>query len=104
MIESEEDLHKVVPDGIFRDRSSVSLGLLDDAREVSSATVLHEDVEDAGVAVDVAVVIAYYVFVVEVFEDVSTDVVSATSTGAWDEGRTLRRRFASCRVLSCAQS
>ena len=71
VVEREEDLHKVVPDGVFWDRSAVSLGLFDDAREVAAAAVFHENVEYPGIAVDVAVVISYNVFVVQVFEDVT---------------------------------
>ena len=48
------------------------LCLFDDAGEVTTTTVLHEDVEDAGVSVYVSVVISYDVFVVQVFEDIST--------------------------------
>ena len=40
------------------------LRLFDDAGEVTTTTVLHEDVEDAGVSVYVSVVISYDVFVV----------------------------------------
>lgn len=50
------------------------LCLFDDSRQVASAAVFHEDVEDAGFAVDVAVVVADDVFVVEVFEDVTVGV------------------------------
>ena len=71
VVESEEDLHEIVPDGVFWDRSAVSLGLFDDAGEVAAAAVFHEDVEYPGVAVDIAVVIAYDVFVMQVFEDVT---------------------------------
>ena len=71
VVESEEDLHKVVPAGVFWDRSAVSLGLFDDAREVAPAAVFHEDVEYPGVAVDITVVIAHDMFVVQVFEDVT---------------------------------
>ena len=71
IVEGKEDLHKVVPDGIFWDGSAVSLGLFDDAREVAAAAVFHEDVEYPGVAVDITVMIAYNVFVVQVFEDVT---------------------------------
>ena len=71
VIESEEDLHEIVPDGVFWDGTAVSLGLFDDTREVAPAAVFHEAVEYPGVAVDIAVVIAYDVFVVQVFEDVT---------------------------------
>ena len=70
MVEGKENLHKVVPDGVFWDGSILSLSLLDDGGEVATTAVLHEDVKDACVAVDVAVVIAYNVLVVEVLENV----------------------------------
>ena len=44
MLKCEEDLHEVVPDRVLGDRPLVSLGLLDDAREVSAAAVLHENI------------------------------------------------------------
>ena len=70
VVESEENLHEIVPDRVFWDGTAVSLGLFDDAGEVAAAAVLHENVEDAGVAVDVAVVVAHDVVVVEVLQDV----------------------------------
>lgn len=71
MLQREHNLHEIVPDRVLGDGDAVLLRLLDDRRQVAAAAVLHEDVEDAGVAVDVAVVVADDVFVVEVFEDVS---------------------------------
>lgn len=73
VVQGEENLHEVVPDGIFRDWPVLALGLLDDGGEVATSAVLHEDVEDACVAVDVAVVIAYDVFMVEVLENVTIE-------------------------------
>lgn len=73
MVEGEEDLHEVIPDGVFRNRSALALCLLDDGGEIATTAVFHKDVEDASVAVDVAVVIAYNVFVVEVLQDVTID-------------------------------
>lgn len=70
VVECEEDLHEVVPDGVFWNCSVVSLGMLDDGAQVAAPTVLHEDVENTGVAVNMSVVITYDVFVVEVLEDV----------------------------------
>lgn len=40
------------------------LGLFDDAGEVTTTAVLHDDVEDASISVDVTVVISYDVFVI----------------------------------------
>ncbi len=70
VVEGEENLHEVVPDGVFGDRSVVSLGMLDNSAQVPAPAILHEDVEDAGVAVHMSIVIAYNVFVVEVLQDV----------------------------------
>lgn len=47
------------------------LRLFNDGGEVAASTVFHENVEDAGFTVDVAVMVADDVFVVEVFEDVT---------------------------------
>ena len=41
VVEGKQDLHEVVPDRIFGYRSVVSLGVLDDGREVATAAVLH---------------------------------------------------------------
>ena len=71
MIECEEKLHEVVPDCIFRNRSVMPLCQFDDVGEVAASTVLHEDVENTSVAVDVSIVISYNVLVMEVFEDVA---------------------------------
>lgn len=45
--------------------------MFDDAGEVAAAAVLHDNVEDASISVDVSVVISYDVFVVQVFENIS---------------------------------
>ena len=71
MVEGKENLHKVVPDGVFRYGSVLALGLLDDGGEVATTAVFHEDVEDAGVAVDIAVVVSDDVLVVQIFQDPS---------------------------------
>ena len=71
VLQGQQYLHEIVPNGIFRYRSIVFLCLFNDAGEVTTTAVLHEDVEDASVSVDVSVVISYDVFVVQVFEDIS---------------------------------
>lgn len=105
MIEREEDLHKVVPDGVFGDGSVVSLGLFDDGGEVAASAVLHENVKDASIAVNVSVVISYDVFVVQVLEDV------AARGCEWPRGNrrrqrrlTLLQRFASYLAQSSVQN
>ena len=71
VVEGKEDLHEVIPDGIFWNESIMSLGLLYDGGEVTATAKFHKDIENARIAVDVSVMIAYNVFVMEVFEDVA---------------------------------
>lgn len=71
VVQCKENLHKIVPDGVFRDRSIVALGLFDYNREIATATVFHKNVENTSFTVDVAVVISNNMFMVEVFQDVS---------------------------------
>ena len=71
VVEGKEDLHEIVPDGIFWNETIMSLSLLDDGGEVATTAEFHEDVEYASIAVYVSVMIAYDVFVMEVLEDVS---------------------------------
>ena len=82
VVEREEDLHEIVPDGVFGNESVMSLGLFDDGGEVAASTEFHEDVQNACIAVNVSVVIAYNVFVMEVLEDVARrGRVGAVSSG-----------------------
>lgn len=74
MLQSKEYLRKVVPDCIFRNQSAGLLRLLDDAGEISSAAVFHEDVEDARIAIDMAIMVTDNMVVMEVFEDVPRNV------------------------------
>ena len=67
MLKSQEDLHKIVPDRLFRYRSIVFRSLLNYRRQVASATILHQNVQDASIPVHVAVMISYNVIVMEVF-------------------------------------
>lgn len=76
VLKREEDLHEVVPDGLLRDRASGPLRRLNDRRQVTAATKLHEDIQDALVAVDMTVVVAYNVIVVQVFQDVASQDIS----------------------------
>ena len=68
VLQREQDLHEIVPDRFFRYGAPGALGGLDDGREVAAAAELHEDVEDALVAVDVPVVVSHDVVVVQVFQ------------------------------------
>jgi hypothetical protein len=72
-----EELHEDIPDLVLvqasrRETGPVGLpcGTLDQGGEVPAATELHEDVEDARVAVDHTVVVTDNVLVVEVLEDI----------------------------------
>jgi hypothetical protein len=71
VVQRQQDLHEVVPDRIFGYRSVVFLGLFDCHRKVPASAVFHQNVENAGIAIDVAVVVAYNMFVMQVFEDVT---------------------------------
>ena len=64
VLQCQQYLHEIVPNGVFWYRSVVFLCLFDNAGEVTTTAILHENVEDASVSVDVSVVISYDVFVV----------------------------------------
>ena len=61
-----------MPDGVFGYGSVLFRRLLDDGGEVATPAVLHEDVENSSVSVDVSVVVSYNVVVMKVLENVST--------------------------------
>ena len=63
-----------MPDGVFGYGSVLFRRLLDhdNGREVATAAVLHENIENPSVSVDVLVVVSYDVAVMKVLEDVST--------------------------------
>lgn len=71
MLQSEKYLHKISPYCVFWDESALLGCLLNDAREVTAATVFHENIEDSSISIYIAVVIADDIFVVEIFENVS---------------------------------
>lgn len=79
VIKSKQNLHEVVPDGVFWNWPVVSSSLLDDGGEVAAAAVLHKNVENASIPVDVSIVVAYDVFVVKILEDVTAASHSNTS-------------------------
>jgi len=70
-----ENLGEIVPDGVFGYGSVLFRCLLDDSGEVTTATVLHEDVENSSVSVDISVVVSYNVVVMKVLENVSTHLL-----------------------------
>lgn len=71
MVECKQNLHEIVPDRVFGYWSVVLLSLLNDSREVSTSAVFHKNIENTGFAVNVTVMISYYVFVVQVFQDIA---------------------------------
>ena len=79
VVQREQKLHEVIPDSVFRDGPALTLCLLDDRGEVAATTVLHEDVHDACLAVDVTVMIAHNMFMVEVLEDVAMRVFATSA-------------------------
>ena len=98
-------MNEIAPYGVLGNRSAMPLCYLDDVGQVSATTVLHENVQDARIAVNVSVVIAYNVFVMEVLEDVARRArVGAVVEWYEHEIRTLPQQFACDRALSCAQS
>ena len=52
MLQSEKELVEVRPDGVLWNRPVTSSGLLNDRREVTTITVFHEYVEDAGISIN----------------------------------------------------
>jgi uncharacterized alkaline shock family protein YloU len=71
VVQSLENLEKIMPDGVLGNGSVLFRRLFDNGREVAATTVFHEDVENASVPVDVCVVVSYNVVVMQVFEDVA---------------------------------
>ena len=67
VVEGEQDLHEIIPYSVLGDKAVVSLGLLNDGREVATPAEFHENVQNSRIAVYVSVVIAYDMFVVKVF-------------------------------------
>lgn len=76
MLEGQQYLHEIIPDSIFWNRPIVLCSLLDDRREVAASAVFHHDVEDSGIPIDVTVMVAYNVVVVEVFQYISAAPVN----------------------------
>ena len=74
IMQSQQDLHKVVPDGLLWYWAVMLLRLFDDRRQVSPSTIFHKNVQRACVAVNVAVVILYNMFVVEILQDIASGV------------------------------
>ena len=58
VMQRQQNLHKIMPDSLFRNKAVVLLGLFDHRGQVTASAVLHEDVECPCVAVNVAVVVS----------------------------------------------
>ena len=71
VVEGEQDLHEIIPYSVLGDKAVVSLGLLNDGREVATPAEFHENVQNSRIAVYVSVVIAYDMFVIEVLENIA---------------------------------
>ena len=56
------------------------LSLLDDRRQVSASTILHQNVQCTGVAVNIAVIIFHDMGVVEILQDVASGASGQTSS------------------------
>lgn len=81
------------------------LCLFDHSGQVASSAVFHHNIEYASFSVDVSVVVSDYVFVVEVFEDISgRQLANVNGKHDNDVGRTPPQRSASCRARSYARS
>lgn len=86
MVQREEDLHEIVPNDVLRDGTILLHCLFDDGGQVSTTAVLHKNIEDTSVSINVTVVISYNVVVVQVFED-----VSRTCERSWSRRNNKRR-------------
>ena len=70
-----------MPNGVFGYGSVLFRRLFDDGGEVATAAVLHEDVENSSVSVDVSIVVSYNVVVMKVLENVSRRSLLSVSGG-----------------------
>lgn len=75
VLQRKEDLHKVVPDSFLRYGSASPLRRLDDGRQVAATTELHENIQYTLVAVDMAVMVPYDVIMMQVFQNITVQVV-----------------------------
>ena len=82
VMKSEQNLHEIIPDCVLGDWSIELDCLVYDGSKIATATVLHNDVQNASFAVDVTVVVAYDVIMMEVLENVHfSDNLLAISLG-----------------------
>ena len=66
IMQRQQNLHKIMPDSLFRNEAVVFLRLLDHGGQVTASAVLHEYIQISCVAVNVAVTISHDVVVVQV--------------------------------------
>jgi hypothetical protein len=64
MVKCQEDLHKIIPNRIFGYYTVLFLSLLNNPREIATAAVFHEYIEDASISVYKTIVVSHDVFVV----------------------------------------
>lgn len=64
-------MEEVFPNYVLSDWPIRSLRVLDDSAEVAASAILHEDVENPILAVDMTVVVTNYVLMGELLEGVS---------------------------------
>ena len=69
--EGEQDLHEVIPYDLLGYGLVLPLRLLDYSRKVPAPTILHKNVEHAGVSVDISVVVFYDMFMLEILQDIA---------------------------------
>lgn len=80
-MQRQQRLHEVVPDRVFWYGPVVLLGLFYHCREVAASAVFHQNVEDSSFAIDVAVVVAYDVLVMQILENISMDTLATMPEG-----------------------
>jgi hypothetical protein len=106
VMQGQQYLHEVTPNGIFGYRFVVFLSVFDDIWKVAATTVFHEYIENTSITVYVAVMISDNVVMVEVFQDVTdANPSKLVNDSSWIWGvLTLPLQFVSCLVRSYAQS
>jgi hypothetical protein len=70
VLECEQNLHEEIPHRLLCNRPTSAARRLDDGRQVPAAAVFHNDIQDAGFAVDMSVDIAYNVVVIKILENI----------------------------------
>ena len=68
VMQCEQNLHKITPNGIFRYQSVMFRSLFDGDGQISTSAVFHEDVENASIVVNYSVDVLHNVLMTKVFE------------------------------------